>query len=159
MPRIDIDTAPERNGSAYPAPFDQPCRNRRRRRLGNAVGLSQFGVNLLTLEPGTWSSQRHWHAAEDEFVFVVSGEVVLIEDEGETVLRTGDCAGFRMGVANGHHLVNRSDQPAVVLEVGGRNPDEDAVDYPDIDLMIPGKGDLSYRRKDGTPYEGSGRVK
>jgi uncharacterized cupin superfamily protein len=159
MPRIDIDAAPERNGTAYPAPFDAPCRDRRRRRLGNAAGLTQFGVNRLVLAPGCWSSQRHWHTAEDEFVWVVSGEVVLIENDGETVLKAGDCAGFPKGVANGHHLVNRSSEPAVILEVGGRAPDQDAVDYPDIDLMIAGDGDTSYRRKDGTPYDtSSGRV-
>jgi uncharacterized cupin superfamily protein len=159
MPRIDIDAAPERNGTAYPAPFDAPCRDRRRRRLGNAAGLTQFGVNRLVLAPGCWSSQRHWHKAEDEFVWVVSGEVVLIENDGETVLKAGDCAGFPKGVANGHHLVNRSSEPAVILEVGGRAPDQDAVDYPDIDLMIAGDGDTSYRRKDGTPYDtSSGRV-
>jgi len=159
MPRIDIAAAPERNGTAYPAPFDAPCRDRQRRRLGNAAGLTQFGVNRLVLAPGCWSSQRHWHKAEDEFVWVVSGEVVLIENDGETVLKAGDCAGFPKGVANGHHLVNRSSEPAVILEVGGRAPDQDAVDYPDIDLMIAGDGDTSYRRKDGTPYDtSSGRV-
>jgi uncharacterized cupin superfamily protein len=159
MPKIDIDAAPERNGTAYPPPFDAPCRERRRRRLGNAAGLTQFGVNRLVLPPGGWSSQRHWHTAEDEFVWVVSGEVVLIDNEGETVLRAGDCAGFPKGVADGHHLVNRSSEPAVILEVGGRNPDQDAVDYPDIDLMIAGSGDTAYRHKDGTPYDTSaGRV-
>ena len=159
MPRIDIDAAPERNGTAYPPPFDAPCRDRRRRRLGNAVGLTQFGVNRLVLAPGCWSSQRHWHRAEDEFVWVVSGEVVLIENEGEVVLKAGDCAGFPKGVANGHQLVNRSAEPAVILEVGGRNPEQDAVDYPDIDLMIAGDGDTAYHHKDGTPYETrSGRV-
>ncbi|WP_298159439.1 cupin domain-containing protein [Brevundimonas sp.] len=160
MPKIDIDAAPERNGTAYPPPFDAPCRERRRRRLGNAAGLSQFGVNRLILPPGGWSSQRHWHTAEDEFVWILSGEVVLVENEGETVLRAGDCAGFPKGVANGHQLVNRSEEVAVVLEVGGRNPDQDAVDYPDIDLMIAGQGDTTYRHKDGTPYETApGRVK
>jgi uncharacterized cupin superfamily protein len=159
LPRIDIETAPERNGTAYPPPYDQPCLARRRRRLGNAAGLTQFGVNLLTLAPGVWSAQRHWHSGEDEFVWVVSGEVVLIDEDGETVLRAGDCAGFRKGDPNGHHIVNRSDQVATLLEVGTRNPDEDAVDYPDIDLMIPGNGDTSYHHKDGRPYDAAGRVK
>ena len=160
MPKIDIETAPERNGTAYSAPYDEPCRARLRRRLGNAVGLSQIGVNRLILPPGGWSSQRHWHTAEDEFVWIVSGEVVLVENEGETVLKAGDCAGFAKGVANGHHLINRSDEIAVILEVGGRNPDQDAVDYPDIDLMIAGDGDTGYRHKDGSPYEAApGRVK
>jgi uncharacterized cupin superfamily protein len=151
MPKIDVGTAPERNGTRYPPPHDAPCRNRRRRQLGDAAGLTQFGVNLLTLDPGVWSSQRHWHSDEDEFVLVISGEVVLIENEGETVLRAGDSAGFAKGVANGHHLVNRSDRPAVVLEVGGRRPEIDAVDYPDIDLMIAA-GERSFRHKDGAPH-------
>lgn len=158
MPKIDIEAAPERNGTAYPPPYDAPCRARRRRRLGNAVGLTQFGVNRLELDPGVWSSQRHWHTAEDEFVWVLEGEVVLIDDAGETVLRAGDCAGFPRGAANGHHIVNRSDRRAVLLEVGGRFPDEDQVAYPDIDLQYRG-GEPGYRHKDGTPYPGPGRVK
>lgn len=158
MPPIDIAAAPRRDGTAYPAPHDVPCRARRRQRLGNAVGLTQFGVNRLELEPGTWSSQRHWHTAEDEFLWVLEGEVVLVEDDGETVLRAGDCAGFPKGVANGHHLVNRSDRLAVVLEVGGRDPDNDTVTYPDIDLLYFG-GEPGYRHRDGTPYPGPGRVK
>lgn len=155
MPRIDPDTAPRRDGTAYPAPFDEPCRARRRTKLGDAVGLTQFGVNRLELPPGAWSAQRHWHTAEDEFVWVVEGEVVLIEDAGETVMRAGDCAGFPAGQAKGHHLVNRSDQRAVLLEVGTRRPDEDAVDYPDIDMTWTG-GDACYRHRDGTPYPSSG---
>lgn len=158
MPKIDIDAAPERNGTAYPPPYDAPCRARRRRRLGNAAGLSQFGVNRLELDPGVWTSQRHWHSAEDEFVWVVSGEVVLVEDDGETVLRAGDCAGFPAGQANGHHIVNRSSATAVLLEVGSRRPDEDRVDYPDIDLTYDGR-ETFYRHRDGRRYPGSGRVK
>ncbi|HEX7947962.1 MAG TPA: cupin domain-containing protein, partial [Phenylobacterium sp.] len=118
MPKIDIDKAPTRFGSAYPPPFDAPCANRRRWKLGDAAGLTQFGVNLMRLAPGVWSSQRHWHTAEDEFVWVVSGEVVLVTDEGEEVLRAGDCAGFKAGVANGHQIQNRSDAEAVLLEIG-----------------------------------------
>jgi uncharacterized cupin superfamily protein len=151
MPRIDIEAAPVRRGTGYPPPYDAPCRDRVRWTLGDAAGLTQFGVNLLRLEPGTWSSQRHWHAAEDEFVWVLEGEVVLIDDAGETVLRPGDCAGFPAGEANGHHLVNRSGRPAVVLEVGSRRPGEEAVDYPDIDLCIP-KGADAFHHKDGRPY-------
>ena len=157
MPKIDIDQAPTRHGTAYPAPFDQPCRARKRWKLGDAVGLTQFGVNLMRLEPGTWSSQRHWHTAEDEFVWVVEGEVVLVEDPqgengGETILRAGDCAGFKAGVANGHQIQNRSNAPAVLLEMGTRRPDEDGCDYPDLDLMIL-PGEETYRHRDGTPYE------
>lgn len=151
MPKIDIDTAPTRFGTAYPPPFDASCLGRRRWVLGDAAGLDQFGVNLMRLPPGQWSSQRHWHSAEDEFVWVVEGEVVLVEDGGETVLRAGDCAGFKAGAANGHHLQNRSDREAVLLEIGSRRPDQDACTYPDIDLAARAGEDF-YRRKDGTPY-------
>ena len=154
MPKIDIEAAPSRDGTAYPEPFDQPCRARRRRKLGDAAGLTQFGVNRLELDPGVWTSQRHWHSAEDEFVWVVEGEVVLIDDGGETVLKAGDCAGFPAGLANGHHIVNRSDRTAVLLEVGTRRPAEDRVEYPDIDMTYTG-GETFYRRRDGTPYPGS----
>ena len=149
MPKIDIAAAFERKGCSYPAPFDKPCVDRVRRRLGDAAGLSDFGVNLLTLAPGVWSSQRHWHTAEDEFVFVVSGEVVLVTDEGETLLRAGDCAGFPKGSPDGHKLVNRSNAPTVCLEVGTRTED-DVTTYSDIDLVIG--GGQGYRHKDGTPY-------
>ena len=155
MPKIDIQSAPERNGTGYPAPFDAPCRARRRRKLGDAAGLTQFGVNRLVLEPGVWSSQRHWHSAEDEFVWIVEGEVVLIDESGETVMRAGDCAGFPAGRADGHHLVNRSERRAVLLEVGARRPDDDRVDYPYIDLSFTG-GESHYRRKDGAPYPPGG---
>jgi uncharacterized cupin superfamily protein len=149
MPKIDIDQAPTRFGTGYPPPFDAPCQARRRWQLGDAAGLSQFGVNLMRLPPGAWSSQRHWHSHEDEFVWVVSGEVVLVTDEGEQVLRAGDCAGFKAGVANGHHLQNRSDAEVVLLEVGSRFPDQDRCDYPDIDLLADPGG---YLRRDGTRY-------
>ncbi|HEX8568378.1 MAG TPA: cupin domain-containing protein [Caulobacteraceae bacterium] len=152
MPKIDVETAPTRHGTAYPPPYDEPCRARRKWKLGDAAGLTQFGVNLTRLAPGTWSSQRHWHTAEDEFVWIVEGEVVLIDDAGETLLRAGDCAGFPAGEPNGHHLVNRSDREAVVLEVGSRRPDADGADYPDIDLTIPA-GTRGYRHKDGRPYD------
>ncbi|MBN9318416.1 MAG: transcriptional regulator [Caulobacterales bacterium 68-7] len=151
MPKIDIDAAPTRFGTAYPPPFDAPCKGRQRWKLGDAAGLDQFGVNMLRLPPGQWSSQRHWHTAEDEFVFVVSGEVVLVTNAGEEVLRAGDCAGFKAGVADGHHIQNRSDAEAVLLEVGSRKPGEDGCDYPDLDLILrPGEG--NYRHRDGTPY-------
>ena len=121
-----------------------------RERLGDAAGLTQFGVNRLRLPPGVWSSQRHWHAGEDEFVYVLEGEVVLVTDAGEQVLHVGDCAGFKAGDPDGHHLQNRSDRDAVVLEVGHRGPPH-FVDYPDIDMIVredrPG-----YAHKDGAPY-------
>ncbi|MGH7021776.1 MAG: cupin domain-containing protein [Brevundimonas sp.] len=151
MPKIDIDQAPTGHGTGYPEEFAAPCKPRRRWRLGDAVGLDQFGVNLLRLPAGAWSSLRHWHSAEDEFVWVVEGEVVLVEEDGETVLTAGDCAGFKAGGANGHKIENRSYREAVLLEVGSRRPTEDACDYPDIDMILP-KGADRYFHRDGTPY-------
>lgn len=151
MPKIDLDTAPRRSGTGYPPPYDEPCRLRERLRLGLAAGLTQFGVNLLRLPPGQWSSQRHWHAREDEFVWVMEGEVVLVDDHGEQVLRAGDCAGFPAGDRNGHCLQNRSERTAVILEVGTTAPGGDRVDYPDIDLTIP-DGETGYFHNDGRPY-------
>jgi uncharacterized cupin superfamily protein len=112
--------------------------------------LTQFGVNLLHLPPGAWSSQRHWHSAEDEFVYVISGEVVLITDQGEEVLRAGDCAAFPMNTPDGHHLINRSNAVVVCLEVGTRM-EHDFTVYPDIDMVFDPKVN-GYTRKDGTPY-------
>ena len=149
MPKIDLAKAPVRKGTAYPKPYDAPCLERVRLRLGDAGGLTDFGVNLLTLKPGVWSSQRHWHRKEDEFVYVVSGEVALITDAGEELLRPGDCAGFPKNDGNGHHLINRSSKDALVLEIGTRSGGDFAF-YPDIDLLLdPAKG---YTREDGTPY-------
>jgi uncharacterized cupin superfamily protein len=150
MPRIDIAKAPVRKGSAYPVPFDEPCTDRVRQRLGDAGGLSDFGVNLLTLPPGVWSSQRHWHSNEDEFVYVLSGEVVLVDNAGEHVLRAGDCAAFPKGEANGHQIVNRSQASAMCLEVGTRGK-EDLCLYSDIDMKIDSR-DERFVHKDGTPY-------
>ena len=150
MPKIDVKAVPEKKGSGYPAPFDQPCNGRSRQRLGDAGGLTQFGVNLLTLPPGAWSSQRHWHASEDEFVYVLSGEVVLKTDAGEEILRAGDCAAFPKNDGNGHHLMNRSKAPAVLLEIGTRS-DVEFVRYPDIDLIIDSKVG-AFTHRDGTPY-------
>ena len=151
MPKIDIDKAPVRRGSDYPAPFDAPVRGRVRHRLGDAGGLSQFGVNLMRLPPGGWSSQRHWHSAEDEFVYVLEGEGVLVTEAGEQVLRPGDCAAFPAGLADGHHIQNRSQAELVLLEVGSRRPQEDTCNYPDIDMFAPAGAD-GYTRRDGTPY-------
>ncbi|MGH8234100.1 MAG: cupin domain-containing protein [Rhodanobacteraceae bacterium] len=151
MPRIDIESLPRRVGGSYPAPFDQPCAARIRRRLGDAGGLTDFGVNLLDLPPGTWSSQRHWHSNEDELVWVLKGEVTLIDDAGEHVLHAGDCAVFPKGDANGHHLVNRSNSAVVCLEVGSRNPHHDVCSYTDIDLRI-GDRARGYTHRDGSAY-------
>lgn len=151
MPKIDLTKTPERKGSKYPHPFAVPCAQRIRQSLGDAAGLNDFGVNLLVLPPGAWSSQRHWHSAEDEFVYVISGEVVLVTDEGEAILRAGDCAGFPKGDSNGHHLINRSLSPARCIEVGTRTKGSDVCTYSDIDMMIDDR-DGVYTRKDGTPY-------
>jgi len=149
--RIDLQAVPVHRGSAYPAPFDLPCAARARQRLGAAAGLSDFGVNLMRLNPGAWSSQRHWHLAEDEFVFIVEGEVVLVTDTGEETLKAGDSAGFKAGVKDGHHLQNRSQRDAVILEVGSRKSDDEG-EYSDIDMRFTSKGPSSFEHKDGTPY-------
>jgi uncharacterized cupin superfamily protein len=149
MPKIDLTRLRPRSGSRYPPPFDAPCANKSRQRLGDAAGLSQFGVNLLVLQPGAWSTQRHWHGAEDEFVWVLGGEVTLVSEMVEEVLRAGDCAGFKAGVPDGHHLINRSEHEARVLEIGTRVGDFDPVQYPDIDLVADRHG---YLHRDGTRY-------
>ena len=149
--KIDLSAATQAVGSGYPTPYDHPCRLRARRRLGDAAGLTQFGVNLMCLPPGAWSSQRHWHTAEDEFVYMLEGELVLVTESGEEMLRAGDCAGFKAGVADGHHLQNRSQQNAVYLEIGSRQPATDGVTYPDIDLLAPA-GATDYTHVDGSPY-------
>lgn len=148
MGKINIATAEVRAGSRYPAPYHEPGMNKIRQRLGLVADLTQFGVNLCTLKPGAWSSQRHWHTQDEEFIWVVSGEVTLVTDAGEQVLRPGDCAGFKAGDADGHHLINRSGEDAVVLEVGTSHMD-DICTYPDIDLKATKTG---YLHKDGTPY-------
>lgn len=150
MPKLDLNSIPERKGSNYPAPFDREVGERIRQRLGDAGGLSQFGVNLLQLPPGSWSGHRHWHSAEDEFVYLVSGELVLITDQGEQLMRAGDCAAFPANTPNGHQLVNRSPSMAVCLEVGSRAA-SDRVVYSDIDMVFDPAVDW-YTRKDGTPY-------
>jgi uncharacterized cupin superfamily protein len=149
--KIDVDALAVVIGSRYPEPFDAPCAGRLRRALGDAAGLTDFGVNLLQLPPGAWSSQRHWHSAEDEFVYVIHGEVILVSDAGEEMLRTGDCAGFKAGLRDGHHLQNRTLKDALVLEIGARKTTEDEGEYSDIDMRF-GKADAGYRHKDGTPY-------
>ena len=148
MKRLDLASIPAETGSNYPPPFDAPCSGQSCQRVGRTAGLTQFGVNLTVLEPGAWSSQRHWHTHEDEFVWVVDGELTLVTDAGEEILRAGDCAVFRRGDPDGHHLVNRSGRPARVLEVGTREP-QDRCTYPDIDMIADGRG---YTHRDGTPY-------
>jgi uncharacterized cupin superfamily protein len=151
--RIDAAAVEAVIGTLYPPPFDEPCRNRERRRLGNAAGLKQFGVNLLRLPPGSWSSQRHWHSHEDEFVYVLAGEVTLVTDAGTEVLRAGDAAGFRAGDPDGHTLQNRSAAEVLVLEVGSRMPAQDVTTYPGLDMLAPAGGvPATFTHRDGTPY-------
>jgi uncharacterized cupin superfamily protein len=154
MPKLDIPAIPVQTGTRYPPPHDAPCRERAWKALGLAGGLTQFGVNLLTLKPGVWSSQRHWHAEEDEFAYVLSGEVVLIDDAGEHVLRAGDAAAFPKGDKNGHHFINKSGADVTLIVVGARS-DADHGGYSDIDMLFrPGRysGGGGYTHKDGTPY-------
>ncbi|HZZ90071.1 MAG TPA: cupin domain-containing protein [Caulobacteraceae bacterium] len=150
MPKIDVDAVAEVKGVGYPPPFAAPSADRVRRRLGNAGGIRDFGVNLMRLPPGNWSSQRHWHSHEDEFVYVLEGELTLIEDDGETLLRAGECAAFPKNSRNGHHMINRSDVTAVYLEVGSRHPD-DVATCSDIDLMSA-NADGRFTHKDGASY-------
>jgi uncharacterized cupin superfamily protein len=150
MPKIDIASVKTEVTTNYPEPYRSVVAGRARQRLGNAVSLDQFGVNLTRLKPGAQSAQRH--AAEDEFVFILEGTLVLCENGGETVLRAGDAAGFKASVPNGHCLVNRSTQDAVYLEIGTRAAREQ-VDYPDIDLRFRKEGNgMTYMRKSGEPY-------
>lgn len=152
MPKIDIANIALDTSSAYPPPYNKAVEGRSRKRLGNAVGLSQFGVNVCTLKPGAASSLRHWHRNEDEFVYVLEGEVTLCEDSGETVLRPGDAAGWKAGVANGHCLVNRSQQDCVFLEVGTRC-DREVAEYSDVDMRFERDGaSRNITRKNGEPF-------
>jgi uncharacterized cupin superfamily protein len=152
MPKIDVASVKVEASSGYPQPYRAAVAGRSRQRLGNVVDLDQFGVNLTRLEPGAQSALRHWHAAEDEFVFVLEGTLVLCEDDGETILKPGDAAGFKAGVANGHCLVNHSKEDAVYLEIGTRAAREQ-VDYPDVDLRVrKDENGLSYTHKSGEPY-------
>lgn len=147
MPKLDLDTIPQVNATGYPAPFDAPVAGRWYRRLAPAAGLAAMGASHVVLKPGAWSSQRHWHADEDELVVMLAGEAVLVEDGGETVLRAGDIAAFAAGVENGHHLQNRSDADCVFVAIsaGGRGSGA----YPDIDMVFTPDG---YFHRDGTPY-------
>jgi uncharacterized cupin superfamily protein len=144
-----IDVAP-RIGSNYPPELAKAVAKRAKRVLGDTFGLSQFGVNHVTLEPGAASSHRHWHEVEDEFVYVLTGAITLRTDEGEQLLTPGMCAGFKAGVPNGHCLVNTSGEPATYLEVGTRSATESA-HYPDIDLKgVKRDGKFTFTRKDGS---------
>jgi uncharacterized cupin superfamily protein len=147
--KIDIAKAPISAGSRYPEPFAAPCQNKIRHRLAVAAGLKHIGINLLELAPGAWSSQRHWHTQAEEFVYVLEGEVVLVTEGSEEILRAGECAAFLPGDTDGHHLQNRSGVAARVLEIGSAGLKDDETFYPDVDLYANASG---YLRKDGTPH-------
>ena len=152
MSILDAKTVVPRTGTNYLPQFAHVVQGREKRVLGDVFGLTQFGVNLTALAPGSASALRHWHAREDEFVFVVSGEITLIDDLGEHLLTPGMCAGFKAGVANGHCLVNKSAAPASYVEIGTRAAEE-STEYPDVDLKAEKRaGKWSYMKKDGTPY-------
>jgi uncharacterized cupin superfamily protein len=153
LPALDPDTVPADNKTGYPEVYRAAVAGRAKRRLGNAVGLSHFGVNLVRLAPGAASSQRHWHKAEDEFVYILEGEVALVTDAGAQTLTAGMAAGFPAGKPDGHHLVNRSKRDVLYLEVGDRRPESDAAEYPDVDLRLVNRdGKLVFTHKDGTPW-------
>ena len=149
MPKIDLDSIPQINRTGYPAEYAGAMDGRWYRRLGPATGLSEFGVSQVTLKPGGWSSQRHWHEGEDEFVVMVAGEAVLVDDNGRTVMRAGDCASFPKGDGNGHHLINESDRDCMFIAVG--RPAVETAHYPDIDMRFDGAGQR-YVRKDGSDF-------
>ena len=149
MPKLDLSAIPGRRGSNYPAPFAEQAAGRIRQALGVAGGLTDFGVNLTQLPPGAWSSQRHWHSEEDEFVYVISGELTLLTDAGERRLRAGDCAAYPKNTPDGHHMINRSNAVALYLDIGTRSAN-DVCTYPDIDMHAD--KDSGYTHKDGQPY-------
>jgi uncharacterized cupin superfamily protein len=152
MARIDLTAVPVRTGSTYPAPYAEMMAGRSSLRLGDAGGLTQFGVNLVTLAPGALSSLRHWHLHEDEFVMVTAGECILVQDAGETLMRVGDCAAFPAGNPDGHHFINRSDKPAQFLVVGTKDPRE-VVTYSDVDLKVTTENRVAvFTRRDGSDY-------
>ena len=149
MPKLDLGAIPQTNRTGYPAPYDADVEGRWYRRLAPAAGLSLMGASHCVLKPGAWSSQRHWHAEEDELVVILSGEAVLVEERGETVLGAGDIAAWPKGVRDGHHLQNRSASDCVFLAISAGDADKDWGEYPDIDLKFAPEG---YLHKDGTLY-------
>ena len=149
MPKLDLDASPQTNATGYPDPYDKPVAGRWYRRLAPATGLTTMGASHVVLKPGAWSSQRHWHAAEDELLVMLSGEAVLVEDGGETVLRPGDVAAWPAGVRDGHHLQNRTEADCIFVVVSSGDRDADHGEYPDIDMKFGPEG---YAHKDGTPY-------
>ena len=154
MPKIDLEAIPQTNATGYPAPFDMPVHGRWYRRLAPAVGLTEFDASHVVLKPGAWSSQRHWHDDEDELLVMISGEAVLVEDAGRTVIHPGDVCAWPKGVANAHHLINETDADCVFVCIGGGDRDGGGA-YSEIDMTFSGDG---YFRKDGTPYTVDGRL-
>ncbi len=151
MPKIDLDAIPSISKTGYPEPHAKAVAGRFYQRLSDPTGLTQFGVNIVTLQPGAWSSQRHWHEADDEFVIMLDGEAALIDDSGRTLLKAGECASFAKNDGNGHHLVNEGDAPIRFLVVGPKGS-LGACHYPDVDLYLDGKIDR-FRHKDGSFWE------
>ena len=149
MPKIDLDAIPQANRTGYPPPYNEAVAGRWVRRLAGMAGLTEMGASHVVLKPGAWTSQRHWHALEDELLVMLSGEAVLVEDHGETVLRAGDIAAWPKGVKNGHCLQNRSDADCSLIAISAGDSANDHGEYPDIDLKFVGDG---YLHKDGTPY-------
>lgn len=152
MPKLDLASLPVRTGSIYPPPYDALVAGRSSLRLGEAGGLTQFGVNLVTLAPGAMSSLRHWHLAEDEFVMVTEGTFIMVTDAGETEMGPGDCAAFPANTPDGHHFLNRTGRPATFLVIGSKAPREVAT-YSDEDLVVTVEaGRATFTHKDGRPY-------
>ena len=149
MPKIDLEAIPQVNRTGYPSPYDTPVAGRWARRLAGPAGLAEMGASHVVLKPGGWSSQRHWHAEVDELLVMLSGEAVLVEDDGETVLRAGDIAAWAKGVRNGHTIQNRSEADCSLIAISAGDSANDHGDYPDIDLKFAPEG---YLHKDGTPY-------
>ena len=149
MPKIDLDAIPQTNRTGYPEPYNQTVAGRWYRRLAPIAGLTEMGASHVILKPGAWSSQRHWHAEEDELLVMLSGEAVLVEGGGETLLRAGDIAAWPKGVADGHCLQNRTDTDCCFVAISAGDSENDRGDYPDIDMKFEPGG---FTRKDGTPY-------
>jgi len=150
MPKLDLNAIPQTNATGYPAPFDEKVAGRHYRRLAPIGGLTRMGASHVVLEPGAWSSQRHWHSALDEIVVALSGEAVLVEDDGETLVTAGDVLAWPAGAANGHHLQNRSHEPFVYIAISAGDFAADEGVYSDIDMTF---GPDGYYRRDGTRYD------
>lgn len=150
MPKLDLDAIPQTNKTGYPAPYNEPVKGRWYRRLAPAAGLTRMGASHVTLEPGAWSSQRHWHSGQDELVVMLAGEAVLVDDCGETIIRPGDVLAWPAGEQNGHHLQNRSEAPCTFIAISAGARETDSGAYPDIDMTFDAAG---YARRNCTRYD------